>query len=191
MARDSDALTYELDQAFTQDGVSVLELSRRQPTLVVLLRHGGCPFCREALSDLREARPEIERGGTIIVLVHMMHDREAARLFASYGLEDLPRVSSRDRFLYRAFDLDRAGARRLFGWRNWGRGLFAMLRDGHGAGVVKGDPFQMPGVFLVYKGYVVKRFRHELVSDRPDYEEMGTCEIGLVGDGTNGTEATS
>jgi hypothetical protein len=44
----------------TNYGVTLNELSRISPVLLVFLRHAGCTFCREALADLAARRPEIE-----------------------------------------------------------------------------------------------------------------------------------
>ena len=49
-----------LEEAQTTSGGSLAELSNRQPVLLVLLRHSGCTFCREALADLAVRRAEIE-----------------------------------------------------------------------------------------------------------------------------------
>jgi hypothetical protein len=52
-----------------QNGESLLSLSRRQPRLVVCLRHLGYTLCRESLADLARLRPEIESSGTGILIV--------------------------------------------------------------------------------------------------------------------------
>ena len=35
--------------------------------------------------------------------------------------------------------------------------------------VDQGDGFQMPGVFLIYHGEVLRSYRHQSVADRPHY----------------------
>ncbi len=54
------------------------------------------------------------------------------------------------------------------GWKVWQRGLEAFA-NGHGVGMLAGDGFQMPGVFLLHRGQVLREFRHESAADRPDY----------------------
>ena len=44
-------------------GATLEQLSADSPTLVVFLRHAGCMFCREALSDLSRQRAAIEPTG--------------------------------------------------------------------------------------------------------------------------------
>jgi hypothetical protein len=161
-----------IEEVPTNDGRTLGELSRARPQLVVFLRHAGCTFCRETLSDLSRSRQDFEAG---IVLVHMGEDDEQARaFFANYGLDDVPRISDPRRQLYTAFGLGRGTFGQLLGPRVWWRGLVAFLR-GHGVGRLAGDGFQMPGVFLLRNGLVVRSFRHGRASDRPDYESL-VCE---------------
>src|SRR5260370_484740 len=58
----------------TSAGMTLDEVSRLSPVLLVFLRHRGCPFCREALADIAAQRKEIEKTGTQIVLVHMLNE---------------------------------------------------------------------------------------------------------------------
>jgi hypothetical protein len=57
----------------------------------------------------------------------------------------------------------------LFGWRVWLRGFQAGIMKGHGVGMLVGDGFQMPGVFLLFHGEVINAYIHQNASDRPDY----------------------
>jgi peroxiredoxin len=156
-------------RAQTQTGMSLMEMSRRWPTMIVFLRHFGCTFCREALADLARVRPAIEKSGVRMVLVHMGSEEQAGVFFRKYRLEDLPRVSDPHQSLYRAFGLTRGTLANLFGPKVWWRGFQAGLLDRHGIGGLVGDGFQMPGVFLVYHGEVIRCYRHQSAADRPDY----------------------
>jgi len=169
------ALDDAMRSAKTQSGVSLDQLSRERATLVVLLRHLGCTFCREALADLRDRRAALEREGVQVALVHMSSDDEARAMFAKYTLEDVARISDQERVLYRAFGLRRGTFRQLLAPKLWVRGLGATLR-GHRVGRLMGDGFQMPGVFLVEEGRVVRSFVHETAGDRPDYEALA-CPV--------------
>lgn len=156
-------------RAQTQNGMTLMEMSRRWPSMVVFLRHFGCTFCREALADLAKARVEIERSGVRLVLVHMGTEEQAERFFRRYRMEDVARVSDPQQSLYRAFGLTRGTLANLFGPKVWWRGFQAGLLDKHGIGGLVGDGFQMPGAFLVYHGEVLRSFRHQSAADRPDY----------------------
>ncbi len=161
----------------TEQGETIASLSERTPLLLVFLRHLGCTFCREALTDLARRRGEIEARGTKIVLVHMSDPDEAIRVFGEYGLSDAEQVSDPSQRLYRSMGLNRGSLRQLFGFKVWWRGFVAGILNRHGVGGLRGDGFQMPGVFLVEKGRVVRTFRHESAADRPDYADLATCPL--------------
>jgi hypothetical protein len=153
----------------SQHGQSIAELSRQSPVLVVLLRHGGCTFCREALADLHDARERIEAAGTQIVLVHMGDNDRDATLFEGYGVADLHRISDPQSVLYRAYELPRGRIGQLFGTGVWWPGFRAAIMQRHGIGKLTGDGFQMPGVFLVRDNRIVAGYRHAHSAARPDY----------------------
>lgn len=150
------------------------DLADRQPQLVVFLRHAGCTFCRQALADIQSVRQEIESTGCGIVFVHLGRedDPESVAIFHKYGVDDLPRISDPSSRLYRQFGLDLGGFRELFGIKVWMRGLLFGIVNGHGIGAVRGNSFQMPGVYLYHRGIILGGFRHESAADRPDYLEL-------------------
>lgn len=156
----------------TSEQISLAEMTQRWPTMLVFLRHFGCTFCREALGDLAERRADIEKTGTRIALVHMGTDEQAREFFAKYGLDDLPRISDPHCALYRAFGLMRGRLGQLFGPKVWLRGLQAGIVKKHGVGLLVGDGFQMPGVFLLFHGEVLNAYVHQNASDRPSYVEL-------------------
>lgn len=157
-------------------GKSLYQLSEESPVLVVFLRHSGCTFCREALSDIAENRAKIEANGTRIALVHFSTDADIAPFAEKYGVADLPRFSAPDRQLYREFDLAPASITQVFGLKVWWRGMLAALQSGHGFGGVKESPFQMPGTFLIENGKILRAYRHKSAADRPDYSEL-SCPL--------------
>ncbi len=156
----------------SQHGSSLLELSEQTPLLVVFLRHPGCTFCREALADIASQRAEIDSAGTTIALVHMSGGEQARKMLERYGLAGLHHVSDPQKSLYRAFGLSRGNLSQIFGPWVWWRGFQAGVLRGHGIGPIQGDGFQMPGVFLIFHGEVVRSFVHHSAADRPDYAEL-------------------
>ncbi|MGC8758776.1 MAG: SelL-related redox protein [Bryobacteraceae bacterium] len=158
----------------TNMGLTLDELSRLSPVLLVFLRHMGCTFCREALADLAARRRDIEREGARLVLVHMSEEEDAAPFFARYGLQDVQRISDPQRTLYRAFGLPRGRFGDVLGPKVWWRGFQAGVLGGHGVGRLMGDGFQMPGVFLLFHGEIVRSYRHQSAADRPDYLALVT-----------------
>jgi hypothetical protein len=132
------------------------------------------------LADLQARRARIEALGTGLVLVHMLSDEIARTTFAKYGLDDLPRMSDPGKRLYAAFDLKRGTLSQLLGPRNWLRGFQAVVSNRMmiPVGLPQGaDTLQMPGAFLVHDGAIVKAFRHESASDRPDYADLAACPL--------------
>lgn len=169
----------EVREAFGAVGrADLIELSKEKPLLVVMLRHFGCTYCREALGDLAKQRARIEAAGVVPVLVHMVDDARAASSFEKYDLPAHERVSDPEKHVYKGFGLARGTLGELLGPRVWLRGLDAGLLQRHGVGALAGDGLQMPGAFLVRDGRVVRAFRHRDAADRADYGEL--CEIDTV-----------
>ena len=168
---DLPAESFLLAEAQTTNGMSLAELSQQQPVLLVFLRHSGCTFCREALADLSAARAKIEKSGTKLAIVHMGTAESFAAFTASYGLSDVPAVSDPQRRLYRGLGLRRGKLAQLLGFSVWWRGTKSFFA-GHYPGAMEGDGTQMPGVFLLQNGRVVRRFIHDNAAQRPDYAAL-------------------
>jgi hypothetical protein len=173
MMATSDGLSFDeaLRTLSSHSGETLAQLSAERPVLVVFLRHSGCAFCREALSDLQKQRSRIESSGTSIALVHMISNEEAAAFFQPYGLDNVPRFSDPQRKLYEAFDLHRGTLWQVIGPSVVWRGMKAFF-SGHGAGRIRGDVAQLPGTFVLHRGEIVQAFRNKTAADRPDYAEM-------------------
>lgn len=150
-------------------GASLYELSLSKPTLVVFLRHAGCTFCREALTELGKHREALENQGVELAIVHMSEPLNGTLMSSRYGLSGIHRFSDPSCMLYRSFGLERGRLWQLFGPIVWWRGFFAGVVKGHGIGKLEGDGFQMPGVFLLSRGRVVEGYQATTAADRPDY----------------------
>jgi hypothetical protein len=94
-----------------------------------------------------------------------------ATFAATYGMEDVPAVSDPTRQLYHGLGLRRGNLRQLLGLSVWCRGLTSFL-SGHRPGPMEGDVTQMPGVFLIHQGRVLRRFSHSTAAARPDYATL-------------------
>lgn len=173
-------LNMALSAMRTVQGEFVRALSNDQPVLLVFLRHFGCTFCREALSDLAERKAQIEGYGGRLILVHMSDNETAEKYFEKYSLQNVDHVADPDCKYYEAFGLTKGTARQLFGLHSWIRGFQAGVIDGHGVGTQQlGDGFQMPGVFVLRDGQVRQKFIHKLAGDRPEYVDLlaACCEV--------------
>lgn len=169
---DVNSVARTLEAAHTENGIPFVELVEESPVLLVFLRHAGCTFCREALSDISVSRDRIEADGVRIVLVHLGDRAEMKKIVARYGLSDLERVCDPDHRLYEAFGLKRGSWDKVYGPKVWVRGIIAGLFRGHGFEWPVADYTQMPGVFFIDKGLVLKSYRHKSAADRPCYEDL-------------------
>ena len=88
---------------------------------------------------------------------------------AKYGLFGVDCICDSEQQLYRAFGLKRAKLRQLIGLRVFLRVVQAAVLGRHGIGRISADSFQMPGLFLIARGRILRRFRHRTAADRPDY----------------------
>ncbi len=169
-----------LHELIGSTGQSLFELSMSRPQLVVFLRHAGCTFCREALADLARQRQAITASGAGLTLIHPNTQDRASELLRRYGLEEVPRFDDPTGRLYCQFGLELASFRQLLGLRVWLRGLKAGLLDGHGIGRIAGNPFQLPGAFVIHCGQFLEGFQHESAADRPDYLQLVHDALGTA-----------
>jgi len=165
-----------LSGATTQAGASLAALSRQSPVLLVLLRHSGCIFCREAIADLAAALPRIESAGLRLVVAHQGSEEGIRPLFARHGIERVDRIADPGKRLYMALDVPRGSFRQLFGPAVWAGGWRALLA-GHGIGPLVGDGFQMHGAFILRDGRVMAARRCQTAAERPDYAAFA-CAAG-------------
>lgn len=161
---------------YTNKNEVLLEMSEKQPIMLVFLRHFGCTFCRETLCEIYKNKNTIESKGVKIVLVHQLSVSEANQYFKKYNLQDVASVSDPELILYKGFHLRRGRLSQIFGWKDLSRLLQKgnMLKLGI-ATFKEEDPFQMPGVFVISDGKVVKKFVHSSVSDTVPYQELANC----------------
>ena len=171
-AREGLTLEEALRAAKTQRGESLFELSRQQELLIVCLRHAGCTYCREALDDLAKQMPTIRKAGARPIVVHMGTVEQGEALVRKYGLADIDHVSDPERRVYRGLELRLGTLSQLMGLRTFWRAIVGGTVFRYGFGRFVGNGLQMPGAFLVRDGRIVKAFRHESPSDRPDYAGM-------------------
>jgi peroxiredoxin len=162
-----------LSEVRTESGADLSALTRESPVLLVFLRHFGCSFCRRTISDIAALTPELARRNVCPIFVHLGTPEIAQAHFAYYGIPDVERVHDPEAHLYREFGLGREHpARSLINpkvlWSWFIRG--DLYR--YGIGRIETDGHQMPGVFFLRDGKVVRSFRHRNISDQPDYLKL-------------------
>ena len=169
-----DDIARVLAEIRTESGVSLLSLAETTPVLLVFLRHFGCSFCRQAISDVADIRGELDRRGVRPVFVHLGTPERAKPFFDYYGIGDVERVSDPEAAVYRLplFALPRMHpALTLFQpavWVGWLKG--ALFK--HGIGAIKEDGHQMQGIFFLKGPKIVRQFRYKTIADEPNYLKL-------------------
>ena len=166
-----DDVAGTLASIYTESGVNLLALAEASPVLLIFLRHFGCSFCRQAISDVADLRGELDRRGVRPVFVHLGTPERAKPFFDYYGIGDVERVSDPAKQVYRLpiFQLGRSSPWLTLiqpsVWWGWlGGALFK-----HGIGMIKEDGNQMQGIFFLKGAKIVRRFRYRTIADEPDY----------------------
>ncbi len=161
----------------TDKGECVQSIINSQPALLVFLRHFGCTFCKETLSHIKKYQKEIEANGTKIILVHMHSKNVALEELKKYQFNTVDSISDPESILYKAFDLKRGTLFQLFGLKVLVRGIYLWLRKGiQFTNIEDADIFQMPGIFLMHKGKIIKQYIHHTVADVPPYVALSSCD---------------
>lgn len=144
------------------------DLWQQQPLVLVFVRHSGCTLCLDHSVVLREAYSEIRAAGAEVVVVTM---DDPARLQAFKERWKLPFICLADpgQVGYRAFQCPRGSLLAVAGPAMWWRAIKSLFR--HGAGLVRGDPMQLPGAFIIDRGGTLRfvhRSRHSADWASPD-----------------------
>lgn len=157
----------------TESSATLLALAQASPVLLVFLRHFGCSFCRKAISDVAVLAPTLRERNARPVFVHLGTPEIAQAHFAYYGIPEVERIHDPDARTYREFGLGREHPARslinrkvLWGWFIRGD-IFR-----YGIGKIETDGHQMPGVFFLRDGKIIRTFRHSNTSDQPDYLKL-------------------
>ena len=135
-------------------------------TLLVFLRHLGCTFCRETVSDLRacaEADPSYPR-----VLFFFMGSPREGRAFMQRYWPAARAVSDPEKRFYTAFGVERGSLLQMFGPAVW-RAKRRAEGKGHENGERVGDIWMLPGLFLVRDARVVWTHEARHAGDHPDF----------------------
>jgi hypothetical protein len=145
------------------------QLTANGQTLLVFLRHFGCLFCREMVSDLRRASSENPTYPPILLFYQGTVEDGAAFMRKAWAearaIADLPK-----RF-YHAFGLERGSIGQMVGPQVWACGVRA-LSKGHFVGKPVGDPLMLPGVFLVEDGMITWQHDFKHAADHPNWQAL-------------------
>jgi len=169
-----DATTQLLASIHTESGANLLELAKASPVLLVFLRHFGCSFCRQAISDVADLSAELRRSNVRAVFVHLGTPERAKPFFDYYGIGDVERISDPEATIYQnpVFQLSRKSPWLSLiqpsVWSAWLKGTIFK----HGIGKIEEDGHQMPGIFFLKDAKIVRQFRHRTMADEPNYLKL-------------------
>lgn len=164
--------SYPLEIFDTIKGENLLAISNKSPTLLVFLRHFGCPFCQETLLYLSEHKHLIKEKGIRLLLVYMTEPQVAAEYLEHYNLQDVDQISDPESMLYKRFKLHRGKFFQLLGIKVIARWIWLAFSKRIVFNGVAGDLYQMPGLFLLHEGKIVKEYTYHSSADTPDYNQM-------------------
>lgn len=171
-----EPLSKTLNRFRTHKGKNLLQLSNEQPSLVVFLKQFNSALSQETLADIQQQRTAIENRGAQLVLVHLTEEEEAEAEVQRWGLADVHLISDPSGIMYNAFGLERENHKQFYTWQQRLRELLAGLLDQNGQSALKGDVLKVPGVFLISKGEIVRSYRHQYSSERPDYRKLASSQ---------------
>lgn len=166
-----------LEEMITNTGESLKDLTYKKPVMVIFLRHFGCVFCKEAMTDIAGKRKNFEAQGFEIVFVHMSDTETANDYFKRFKLPGIKFINDPNKRFYTAFGLFRGSFNQLYGLQTWIRGYKLKREKDFELELAKklGDSTQMPGVFILMDGEIKEKFIHRNAAERPDYEKLLDC----------------
>jgi len=120
----------------TESGGNLPGLVEASPVLLVFLRHFGCSFCRQAISDVADLKGVLDKRWVRPVFVHLGTPERAKPFFDYSGIGDVERVSDPEAAVYQLplFALPRMHPAltlfQLLVWMGWLKG--ALFKHGLG-----------------------------------------------------------
>lgn len=152
-------------QLSTGETASLARLYEDRKLVLVFLRHLGCVFCRQHVAQLRVH-------SALNIAFVAMAGPEETEAFRQKMRSPHRFICDADRELYRDFGLGRGEGKQIYSPKVFARGFGATLR-GHMVGLPIGDPWQMPGVFLIEPdGEISWEYRSVDASDNPNPGEV-------------------
>lgn len=165
-----------LKEIKTASGATLFDLSSSQSVMLIFLRHFGCVFCKEALTDLSAREREFVDKGITLAFVHMAEEDVAKTYFDQFNLSHYESVSDPSCEVYQQFGLAKGSFNQLFGLQVMLRGFEATKVPGNSFTLQRiGDSLQMPGIFILRDGRIENSFVHKKASDRPNYDHLLSC----------------
>ncbi|CAM2010827.1 SelL-related redox protein [Acanthopleuribacter pedis] len=142
-----------------------------EPTYAVFLRHLGCVFCRQLVDELRLTTEQ--RSDFPPVIIFYQGTTEQGEQFFQKKWPTARAIADLSTTFYKGFHLKRGSFSQMFGARVWASGIRAISK-GFRPGKVIGDPWMMPGIFLIEGSRIawLHAFRH--AGDHPALQQLPT-----------------
>lgn len=156
----------------TSQNKTLYELSVNHNILLVFVRHFGCTFCRETVSELAKIDKAIVDKNLTLVFVHMSDRDYGDEFFSKYYDHPVHHISDPGRALYKSLNLKRGTFYQIFGPKTWIRGIYVGLFKGYGLGKIEGDSLQLGGVFILSKGQIVFEQKAKCASDQFHFKTL-------------------
>lgn len=138
-------------------------------TLLVFLRHFGCMFCRETVSDLREAAEG--NADFPSVLFFSQSSATEGRAFMRRYWPNTRVIADPQLELYDLFGIPRAGFLEAIGPKVLKARSRARAK-GLTNGPNSGDIWRMPGIFAVQRERIIWAHQAEHAADHPDFSRI-------------------
>lgn len=144
-----------------------------RPVVLALMRHFGCQFCKDHVSQLVPAVPAIHEAGAELVIVGSGNPSMAGFFAEDYHVTT-PLFTDPSREVYQAFGAKRPTWAALLNPRLYWNGLRVALR-GHWPGRPQGDLAQLGGVFIIMpNGDLPFAYRSSVAGDLPSIPRLLT-----------------
>ncbi len=142
------------------------------PTLLVLLRHFGCIFCRAWMTEIEGRMRDIKEAGIRQVILVALGEPKHAAFFGSRLAPSAQSYASPSTELYTAYGFAQGTLGQLMGPRTAVAALRATA-GGHRQGVATGDVRMLGGTFIVDRqGIVQNAYYSRYAGDNPDLGEL-------------------
>ncbi len=137
--------------------------------LLVFPRHLGCLFSREVVTDIRKAE-DADPWYPPVLYVHLGSVADGEDFFRKHA-PGAHAIADEGGRLYGAFGIKRGTFGQLFGPSVIACGLRA-TRKGHGPGRPIGDPWMLPGMFVVEGDQILWSHEARHAADHPDFARI-------------------
>jgi len=162
--------------------VRLSSLWKKSVLVLAFTRHFGCPQCKEMVSTLSTAAPEMQASGLGLVFV-TQGDPESARTFCEEHAPGQLCLSDLERTAYRAYGLERATLWQTFlSWRVWRSNKRLKLEHGWNTDLPPSgqDAMQMAGLFVISTdGRIRLPYYYDDIADHPPVDLLLHGVLGM------------